>query len=305
MTATALLICLFSIGIEEVMAKASEPYMASKVFQENYITKNGTIYRTADDGTQIAVRKHFSADFENVNQLKDLIGLKYLFTAFTLQSPRAATVKSYVQLRKNIMEGKESFRDNALLLSKAPNVYRGNRALKAYAVAKNSKIGTSKASLATELLHFVSGDNFWFSAWCFIPSGHRPFGLVDLESTWGSQYPGMRLVLSEEGYLWVELKSRNKVKYRQVHDKAVPLPLDKWVNLKLHFHLSEKDNEGRVRVWQDGDLIIDKYGKTLPNKETILNNLEIGITAHSFGEVPAMVYFDNITVSDKPIIDNK
>ena len=56
-----------------------------------------------------------------------------------------------------------------------------------------------------------------------------------------------------------------------------------------------------MRLWQDGMLLIDQQGQTLPLAGAIYDNLEIGISAHSFGPNPATVYVDDVEISDKPI----
>jgi hypothetical protein len=48
-------------------------------------------------------------------------------------------------------------------------------------------------------------------------------------------------------------------------------------------------------------LLIDQQGQTLPLAGAIYDNLEIGISAHSFGPNPATVYVDDVEISDKPI----
>ena len=157
----------------------------------------------------------------------------------------------------------------------------------------------AKASLSTELLYFVKGDDVWFSGWYFIPEGGMPFTLMDLESTWIKEHPGMRIMI-EDGAAMFELKWATKPKYRQPEANRVRIPVGRWVHLKARLHLSESA-DGQVQLWQDERKLIDEQGQTLPLAGAIYDSLEIGISAHSFGPNPATVYVDDVAISDQPI----
>ena len=72
-----------------------------------------------------------------------------------------------------------------------------------------------------------------------------------------------------------------------------------WVEVKTHIHLSN-ENDGRVKIWQDGQLVVDANGVTLPLRSAIYSSLEIGISAHSYGNKQAKLWVDDVQVSDKP-----
>ena len=56
-------------------------------------------------------------------------------------------------------------------------------------VAPSRGMITAKASLTSSLMHFVKGDDVWFSGWFLVPEGASlPFTLADLES------PGSRSI---------------------------------------------------------------------------------------------------------------
>ncbi len=57
---------------------------------------------------------------------------------------------------------------------------------------------------------------------------------------------------------------------------------------------------GRSKVWQDDKLIVDTNGVTLPLRSAIYSSLEIGISAHSYGNKQAKLWVKDIEVSDKP-----
>ena len=71
----------------------------------------------------------------------------------------------------------------------------------------NPLIGASKHNLArvrriagpvlARRAFIVRGDDVWFSGWYFIPEGGMPFTLMDLESTWIKEHPGMRIMIED------------------------------------------------------------------------------------------------------------
>ena len=81
------------------------------------------------------------------------------------------------------------------------------------------------------LAHFVSGDHAWLSVRLFVAAG-RPLGIVALESTWLPEYPGLRVLVGDDGALLVELKWARKTHYRQ-SGEGVALPLGRWVRVTL------------------------------------------------------------------------
>ena len=265
----------------------------------NYASQDGQVFRVdTDTGKRYPTRRHFEDGFENADQITDLIGEQRGWTSFTLQSSSTPSVPEYVQLRSRILRGEAKFLDNRVEPS-SENVRTGARALKCYSLAPTPKMVCAKASLSTELLYFVKGDDVWFSGWYFIPEGGMPFTLMDLESTWIKEHPGMRIMI-EDGAAMFELKWATKPKYRQPKANRVRIPVGRWVHLKARLHLSESA-DGQVQLWQDERKLIDEQGQTLPLAGAIYDSLEIGISAHSFGPNPATVYVDDVAISDQPI----
>jgi len=269
-------------------------------YAKNYLERKGEIFRKDDDGKLYAVRRSFSDDFENARTISDLIGLERGWTAFTLQSPKTPTVADYVRLRKRVLTGKASFLDNRIEPS-TDVAHGGQSSLKAYSVARSGKMVTAKASIETELLHFVRGDDVWFSGWYYVPAeGGVPSTIMDLETTWFKEHPGIRIVVFGQDYLGVELKWGTKPTFRQIRGKEVSFPRAQWVHVKFHITLSEQP-DGVVELWQNGTKIVDTQGQTLPLAHTIYNSLEVGISAHSFGSQPATLYADDVAISAKPL----
>ena len=219
-------------------------------WEKNYAPRDGRIFRVdADTGKEYPTRRHFEDGFENADLITDLIGIERGWNAFTLQSSSTPSVPEYVQLRNRILRGEAKFIDNRVEPS-SEIVHTGIKALKCYSLAPTPNMVCAKASLSTELLYFVKGDDVWFSGWYFIPEGGMPFTLMDLECTWIKEHPGMRIMI-EDGAAMFELKWAGKPKYRQPQTERVRIPMGRWVNLKARLHLSESA-DGRVQLWQDG-----------------------------------------------------
>jgi hypothetical protein len=268
-------------------------------FENNYVRRQGTLFRKDDDGQLYKVMREFSDGFENVRSTGDLIDVERGWTALTLQSPKTPTVKDYVKLRKRILEGRADFLDNRIEPTEAL-AHGGNTSLRAFSVPRRGDMVTNKASISTELVHFVRGDDVWYSAWYFVPADSgMPLTLMDLETGWFKGHPGIRIRVFGEDHLGVELKWSNKPTYRQAKGKETAFPRGRWVHVLFHVTLSEQDN-GVVELWQDGERIVATRGQTLPLKHTIYNILEVGISAHSMGRLPATLYVDDVTLAGHP-----
>jgi hypothetical protein len=147
---------------------------------------------------------------------------------------------------------------------------------------------TSKASLDTELLHFKRGDRVHYSAWYRLDRELEWATLMDLETTWIKGHPGPRIAISG-GALQVELKWADKPRWKQA--KPIKLPVNQWVHVETEYLLDNHD--GRVRVWQDGKLLIDGTGQTLPLEDSILNSMEVGLSAT---QTDAVVCVDDVEI---------
>lgn len=267
--------------------------------EKNYRFVDGVAYRVGENGKTYKTLRSFSENFEDAQRLADFVGEKRGWTGVTLQSPQAPEVADYVALRHRILKSGADFLDNRVEPS-GQRVHGGKQALKTVAVARSAKMVCAKASLDTELLHFVKGDDYYFRARYFIEGTTRPFTIMDLESSWLKGYPGLRIRITPEGHLDVELKSLGKYVFRQEKGKEVVFPTDRWVCVEAHFKLTDKQ-DGLVEVWQDGKQLVSQRGQTLPLADAIYNNLEVGISAHNDTEHTATVYVDDLEVSDKPL----
>jgi hypothetical protein len=68
----------------------------------------------------------------------------------------------------------------------------------------------------------------------------------------------------------------------------------------MHLRLSEK-GDGLVELCQDGVKLIGATDPTLPLAGAIFDDLEVGISAQSFGPKTATLYVDDVAISAAPI----
>ncbi len=256
------------------------------------VTRNAVL-RVGEDGKWYNVPDRLEMDFEDAKGVRDLIGLERGWTNFTLQSPAAPTVPDYVALFKSILAGGAGFEDNRVEPSEE-NFHRGAASLRTYAVAGTEAVPVSKASLSSILVHAVEGDTVDLSAWYFIEQG-MPVGLMDLESSFIDQGPGMRVLADQTGRLRVELKWGDKPTYRS---EAV-LPVGRWTQLRLRILLSAAQS-GTIELWVDNEPVIDATGQTLPLGDTILDRFEIGTTANNdLG--PVTMFVDDVRIETRRV----
>lgn len=269
-------------------------------YAKHYVERDGAIFRKAEDGNLVPVRRRLTEGFEQATRLADLIGLERGWTTCALQSPRAPTVADYVALRKRILTASADFLDNRLEPS-TEAAHGGTVSLKSVSFPPSRGMVTAKASLSTELLHFVKGDDVWISCWCRVPADSgMPFTVLDLETTWIEQHPGIRVAISDGRHVCLQLKSLGNPFYRQPKGEEVVFPRDRWVRLRVHLGLTEAD-DGVIEVWQDERKIIDTRGRTLVLASAIYNSLEVGITASNEQGRPATLFIDDVAISTDPI----
>ena len=259
-------------GNGALVATLYDPAFASALFS----VEGCEIFRFSDDKTQkFPVSKSFATGFEGAADLQGLINPDAGFTSFTLQSPLAQTVPDYVALRTCLMLRTCDFKDNRLELLAAA-AHDGGTGLRATSLGPVGNMITAKTSIDRELVHFIRGDRVKIGAWFRVNEG-QPYGLIDLESAIVESAPGPRILL-EGTHLEVELKFGTKPRFKA--NTPRPFPLGAWVHVEVEYQL-QPDDTGEVRLWQDGELLIDAKGQTLPLPNTILNSLEVGITANS------------------------
>lgn len=179
--------------------------------------------------------------------------------------------------------------------------HSGANALKCVATPSDGHTA-SKADIERHGLRFVKGDEVWFSGWFWLEGAAEPSTLFlwDLESTALRNTPGRRLYLqngemiaSDLGKWWTAKKFRAK-------SGAPKFPKDRWVEVKIHLHLSD-GNDGRMVVWQDGVKVLDEMGKTLPRSRTVYDRLQVGLTANSGLKQTQTLFVDDVVLSNRPL----
>lgn len=290
-------------AVYEVDPKSGRRKFAKRLYkpgfyEENYQTIDGTIYRiNTGGGKKFAVRKSISDGFEKAKTLHDLIGPEYEWTSLTLMGPRSPTVPDFVKLRQRILSRQSGFLDNRIEPT-AERSHNGKQALRLYAVPPSQKMQLTKASLDSEILHFIKGDHFWFSGWFFLEQG-RPTSIMDLECSYIEHSPGMRILFTEEMRPYLELKWMAKPTYKPRQSTNVVFPRSRWVHVKVHLLLSVED-DGEAELWLDGQKVIEGKGQTLPIPGAVYDRLQVGITANPKGTT-TVLYVDDVTVSDIPL----
>ncbi len=250
----------------------------------SYTEIDGVIHRIdPSDGATYATFDRLLEDFGSVQDVVSAIGPDTGWTALTLQSPSAPDVSDYVELWHRMVRGEEGCRDNCVAIAEVD----GEPVLRATAVAAGRRSGVSKASLDTGLLHLTAGETFRFSADFRIDEG-MPVSLVDIEASYMMAGPGLRVMLTEEGVPWVQLKWADQPRW--MPQEAVSVPQGVWFNLVFEADLAREG--GRVRLWLDDVLLIDAPGQTLPLSYAVLDRMELGITAAVSG--PTTLLVDNV-----------
>jgi hypothetical protein len=159
-------------------------------------------------------------------------------------------------------------------------------------VAPAADMVTAKSMLEHNRLWFVKGDELWFRGWYYLEAG-VPFSIVDFQERGRHKSPGPRVCIWQRRYIGMELKARSKPKLKQT---KIPVPSKQWFELKVHLILD--DQAGHVRIWQDGEMIINDQMPTLHSANSLLNALEVGITATA--EATELIV-DDVAISHEPL----
>lgn len=208
----------------------------------------------------------FEDDFENYSALEDLLSEEDVNWSFT-------------QLTN----------ENNIILVDTSKFHSGNRSLKFIAARSTNEL-LSKCSIAKQNMAFWEGETVRLSGWYFIEGTNALdwLFLFDLEEqTAIGAGPGMRLALVNNQLL-VEYKFYESSILQPI-GQEIDFPRNEWVEIVWEVKLSQK-NEGTVKLWQNGILIIDtKNNRTLPKDllysqqgtKGMYSSVEIGITANS------------------------
>lgn len=167
--------------------------------------------------------------------------------------------------------------------------HSGAKSLK-FVAEKSDNEKVSKSSISKQNMAFWEGETLRMSAWYFIGTNGALdwLFLMDMEEQAPiGAGPGMRLALVDN-----KLRIEHKFNEKDVLQPAgqeIDFPRNQWVELIWEVKLSRK-NKGTIRLWQDGQLIIDaNKERTLPKDflyfqqgtKGMYSSCEIGITANS------------------------
>lgn len=275
-----------------------EQYFEPGFLDENYVTINNTVF-IKSGSARFPTKNNFEDGFEKYSSLNSIFimqledSLKF-WNTMTLLSPLAPTIQEYVNLRSCIFKNTCSFLDNRIELGIDPEKST-NHVMHFVSVAPTSNMITAKASIESTITFFHKGDDVWYQARYFFASSGLPYSIVDFENQWFNLAPGPRVVILD-GSLAVENKFGSKIFFKQPSSTMIPLPLKRWVTVKVHIGYSD-DSTGMVEVWQDGTRIISTHGITMPTLNSIQTNLEIGITAT---DKATDLFLDDVQISSHP-----
>lgn len=183
--------------------------------------------------------------------------------------------------------------------------HNSSHSLRFQALASSNET-VSKCSIAKQFMAFWEGETFHMSAWYFIEGTAKAdyLFIFDIEEkTAIGAGPGMRLALvGDSGVLEVEHKYNNP-NIQQQSGQEIPFPRNRWVHVEMETLLSKKE-EGYVKVWQDGVLILEQYHwQTLPRDilyfqqgtKGMYSSIEFGITANTHDH-DMVIYVDDVEV---------
>jgi hypothetical protein len=202
---------------------------------------------------------------------------------------------NYIELEKNIRR-------------------RGSQSLKFYVEPFGKKwFGDSRAAIRRQLFEFGNGDDLYFSGWFYFqgPETEAKKEHQNLNQSMFLSFRSYNNSLRNFGEPGPALffNFRNSVALRfdnwlPAMDRAeqdlldrVNIPLNEWVEIKMHLKLSDKPSGGLIEVWMNDKKIIAEKAKTLPNPNMVYSILEVGIGSNLNINESQTMYVDNITVS--------
>lgn len=279
-------------------ARRQQQIFDPALIARSYRVENGLRYRLGDAGEREPIRLPLSQNFATTlppspaapeDTLRTLIGPRFGWTEVTLQTPQHPTVPDYVALRKRILTQSAPFADARIELN--------NGDLTFTAPPKTPAMVCSKASLSTGLIYATDGDSLTVQATLTL-SDPVPLTLLDLESDVVEGSPGIRLYVTPERTLAVQLKALGNPLSQPPPAQRLTLPLGQPITLTWQVEF-QPNATGRTRAWVGSDFAFDIQTQTLPFPTCIINSLEFGITAHISESQPAVVRWRSIAVTPK------
>ena len=244
--------------------------------EKNYFTSNGIIYQNFS-GVSYPTKNSFSEDFEGNSSIWDFFGIDDGWHTTNADPAQSGPGYYYnVGSRINI--------SNSI-------VHSGSQSFYSYAPIN------AKAGIRRGLFYYSEGNEIWFSGWFYVPNVDLSggFTLLDIESDWLYNSPGMRLIFDNNKIVY-ELKWLENIVYRQ-NSTGTAFPMERWVNLRGYINLSSNIT-GKAKLWQDDVLVVNSTGQTLPLSDTVYTSVEIGVTMSGTTATAAKtVYVDDFVIS--------
>ncbi len=245
------------------VAELYDPVEVSAAFVE----REGRTFRRSGDQL-LPVVEDLAVDFDGADTLGDVVFADAAspFHGIVLREPSAPAADDHYWGSRCVLEGR----------CRSEGGFDVGGGVVSFVAAPVGDIGVAKASLEQRLLHLAAGDEVRVKA-RFRFHEPLPYSVLDLESSFLLDHPGIRLIL-DDGALAVELKWGSKPVWRQ--PRPVPVPLDTWVEIEWRMVL-DAGSTGIVELRQDGSRVLSATSQTLPLDDTVYDILEVGVTAHT------------------------
>lgn len=222
---------------------------------------------------------YFEENFETYSQYQQLL-------------PAEDQLWSYTQIT---LEGSNITVDSTF-------AHTGNKSLKFFGVGTTEET-LSKCSITKQKMAFWEGETVRLTGWYYLQSTDTLDGwlfLMDLEEQAAiGAGPGMRIAMVENK-LRIEHKFNEK-DILQTPGQEVEFPRNQWVEIVWEIKLSQK-TEGTVKLYQNGELIINTTGNTTLPKDLLYfqqgtkgmySSCEIGLTANGSSQ-PLTLFVDDV-----------
>lgn len=252
--------------------------------------------------------REFEDSFENASKFEELFpsnGSRW--NSINLRSPeegRFATSTKYCMTDWLLCDQNTS--GNYLEISKNTKK-RGNQSLKIVAQPSDLESGkVSRASIRKHGLNFENGDTVTMSFWVKLEGNSNNITAKDLifaglreqkRPFKNRREAGRFLFLSDKEAVASDIffhLPKPEPMTQPLLDK-IPFPKNRWVRVESEIILSDQES-GRVRVWQDGQAVLTRNGKTMPDGDTVYNIFEVGIIGHDSKAYQQIMYLDDVKI---------
>lgn len=205
------------------------------------------------------------------------------WSTMTLLSPQVRSAMANRGLREDILAGNADFVEN--------RIDAEDGAVRFTSVNAKKVMTATKTLLENNRLWFIKGNDLWFKADFFLDE-YVPYSIAAFREEGRKFRPGPEVIIWEQRYLGLELGSAPEARLEQ---RDVSVPYGQWFEVKVHMKLD--DVSGKVHIWQDGELVLEGEMQTLVAANSLLNVLEVGITASA----PVGMLVDNVEISREPL----